>query len=399
VWPDLSTQELLDHVHANQSVHGVPFVLDDEMVEYVLAQASKEEGGTPDAFCDDTLDYLHRDAKHPVGYHPTCACTRARTNMRGFTSWMSAGDDYAWSIDPTRVRNMTQFSSAFGSSHLVCDAAVYGAGFEMSSLQMQSKWDANARADPAVPIAPDFVSEASMSTVGSTSGDAWDTAHVPAAESDAMFRHSVGIVRDWLRYFGDEDEAHEIQTALDAVWPHWAGSVDTYGAKPGKPMQAGCQFPSLLQCLRDSDCGDTLTCKYHDVDDSPVGVCADRDTCFRHDHCDDNRLCSGEGVCVHPELVMHNKLDVDIDAHVFAKQAAQCSRSSFGMSKEQNIPSFAHDNGLCGRTKAMASCACTRAPATAITSTRITASAYRVRRMKCVTGRPTVSVWRETTRR
>jgi hypothetical protein len=96
-WPDPRTQELLDHVHANQSVHGIPFVLDDEMMEYVLTQARKPEGGTPDAFCDDTLDYLHPQATHPVGYHPTCACTRERTNMRGFTSWMSSGDEYAWS--------------------------------------------------------------------------------------------------------------------------------------------------------------------------------------------------------------------------------------------------------------------------------------------------------------
>jgi hypothetical protein len=112
------------------SVHGIPFVLDDEMTAYVLVQDNKQEGGTPDAFCDDTLDYLHPEARHPVGYHPTCTCTRARINMCGFTSWMSSGDDYAWSIDPARVRNMTQFSSAFGSSHLVCDAAVYGAGYE-----------------------------------------------------------------------------------------------------------------------------------------------------------------------------------------------------------------------------------------------------------------------------
>ena len=76
-WPDSSAQELLDHVHHNQSVHGIPFVLDDEMIQYVLTQASKDEGGTPDAFCDDTLDYMHSEARHPVGYHPTCACTRA----------------------------------------------------------------------------------------------------------------------------------------------------------------------------------------------------------------------------------------------------------------------------------------------------------------------------------
>jgi hypothetical protein len=347
-WPDKNTQELLDHVYANQSVHGIPFVLDDEMIEYVLAQANKEEGGTPDAFCDDTLDYLHRDARHPVGYHPTCACTRERTNMRGFTSWMSSGDDYAWSIDPTRVRNMTQFSSVFGSSHLVCDAAVYGVGYEMNNLQMQSKWNPNARADPAVPIPPDFVSETSMFAIGTTSGDAWDTAHVPAREADAMFKHSVGIVRDWLRYHSDEDEAHEIQMALDEIWPHWTDSGDTYGAHPNKPMESGCSFPSLFMCVRDSDCGESLTCKYYDVDDSPLGICAHRDTCFRHDHCDEDRLCSGEGLCVKPEIVIRNTLDVEIDAHVFAKKATQCSRSSFGMSKEQNIPSFAQDNGLCG---------------------------------------------------
>jgi hypothetical protein len=347
-WPDSSTQELLDHVHQNQSGHGIPFVLDDEMIQYVLAQASKEEGGTPDAFCDDTLDYLHPEARHPVGYHPTCACTRARTNMRGFTSWMSSADDYAWSIDPARVRNMTQFSSAFGSSHLVCDAAVYGVGLQMNNLQMQSKWNDDARADPAVPIPPDSVSQDSMSTVGTMTADVWDTAHVPAAGSDAMFRHSVGIVRDWLRYYGDDDDGQQIQTALDAMWPHWTESIDTYGAQPSRPVEAGCNFPSLFRCARDSDCGDTLTCKYYDVDDSPLGVCADRDTCFRHDHCDRDRLCSGEGVCVPPELVIHNTLDVDIDAHIFAKEATQCTRSSFGMSKEQNIPSFAHDNGLCG---------------------------------------------------
>ena len=219
------------------------------MIEYVLAQVNKDEGVTPDAFCDDTLDYLHPEARHPVGYHPTCASTRARTNMRGFTSWMSSGDDYAWSIDPARVRNMTQFSSAFGSSHLVCDASLYGVGVHMNNLQLQRKWNANARVDPVVPIPPDFVSEDSMSTVGRMTGDAWDTAHVPATESDAMFRHLVGIIRDWLRYYGDEDEEHEIQTALEAICPHWTVVIDTYDTHPSKPMQPGFNFPSLFKCL------------------------------------------------------------------------------------------------------------------------------------------------------
>ncbi len=82
---------------------------------------------------------------------------------------------------------------------------------------MQSKRNPNARTDPVVPIPPDFVSEASMSTVGYMTGDGWDTAHVPTPESDTMFKHSVGIVSDWLRYHSDEEGAHEIQMVLDEI--------------------------------------------------------------------------------------------------------------------------------------------------------------------------------------
>jgi hypothetical protein len=173
-WSDPNTQDLLDQVYANESVHGIPFVLDDEMIANVLVQVNKKEHGTPDTFCDDTLDYRYRDVMHPVGYHPTCACTRERTNMHGFSSWMSSDDEYGWSIDPTRVRNMTQFSSVFGSSHLVCDVAVYDGKYEMNNLKIQSKWNPNARAAPVVPIPPDFVSEENMFSIGITNGNAWD---------------------------------------------------------------------------------------------------------------------------------------------------------------------------------------------------------------------------------
>ena len=103
--------------------------------------------------------------------------------------------EYAWSIDPNRVRNMSQFSSAFGSSHLVCDAAVYGVGFEMNNLQKQNKWNPNAHSDPVVPIPPDFASEASMSSVGTMSGDAWDTSHVSSTQS-VLLRSKT----HWMRY-------------------------------------------------------------------------------------------------------------------------------------------------------------------------------------------------------
>jgi hypothetical protein len=129
-WPDKATQELLDHVHANQSVHSIPLVLDDEMMQCIVTQANKLEGGTQ---------------------------------------------------------------------------------------------------------------------------------NVPAVQAD-IFAHSVGIVRDWLRYHSDEEGAADIQNALDEIWPHWDAQIDTYGAKPTKLIEADCTFPSLFQCGRDSDCGEALTC-------------------------------------------------------------------------------------------------------------------------------------------
>ena len=44
-WSDPNTQDLLDQVYTNESVYGITFVLDDEMIANVLVQANKEEHG------------------------------------------------------------------------------------------------------------------------------------------------------------------------------------------------------------------------------------------------------------------------------------------------------------------------------------------------------------------
>jgi hypothetical protein len=99
--------------------------------------------------------------QHPVGYHPTTACSAQDTNTRGFDAWMSrddSGDQVPSTkgttlLDPVRTRNMTQASRVFGVSHLVCDAHAYAAqGHVLNPYYMQSKWDPFAQADPAVPM-------------------------------------------------------------------------------------------------------------------------------------------------------------------------------------------------------------------------------------------------------
>jgi len=59
------------------------------MSALIMATEPESESSVPHSHCDDLLDYFDEDAQHPVGYHPTCACRRSETRMRGFDSWMS----------------------------------------------------------------------------------------------------------------------------------------------------------------------------------------------------------------------------------------------------------------------------------------------------------------------
>ncbi len=66
----------------------------------------------------DLFDYWP-DVQHPVGYHPSTAC----------------------SADATHTRNMPTASQVFGAAHLVCDAHAYAApGHRLNPFYMQSRW-------------------------------------------------------------------------------------------------------------------------------------------------------------------------------------------------------------------------------------------------------------------
>ena len=58
-------------------------------------------------------------------------------------------------------------------------------------------------------------------------------------------------------------------------------------------------------------------------------------------------LCSGAGTCVEPRIFIRNRLDATISAQMFAESNPSCSQSMNGMSQFQNIPDFAHANGMC----------------------------------------------------
>jgi hypothetical protein len=355
VWPaNPSNQAKLDATLAALKQNTERVTFEDGFFDYVRRQASYDDGETPDAFCDDLIDYMDPSAQHPVGYHPTCACDRRETNMRGFDTWMSSSKDsqHAYSIDPVRLRNMSMYSTTFGAAHLTCDAIAYmSQGARLNSLHMQSKWNPKARADASMPVLPDFSSEEGMASFGTPSYDQHDTPLQTDEYANDLFRHSVGLIRDWLR---DYDNVSE-QSVLDELWPHWVdtGITDTFAAPSTAELAGKCQLPPLLRCFQDSDCivaDAQLRCRKNQngPDSSQMGICIRVDTCYQHTHCPDDKLCSGTGFCEIPEIVIYNSIGEDISAQIFASDSKKCPLSSFGVSAFQNAPTFARDNGLCG---------------------------------------------------
>ena len=76
---------------------------------------------------------------------------------------------------------------------------VYGAyDYQLNGFDLASRWDTTAPADAAVPRAAQVVLEVDMGTLGVPSGDQHDTPLVPLHVDNALFRHSTGLVRDWV---------------------------------------------------------------------------------------------------------------------------------------------------------------------------------------------------------
>jgi len=297
----------------------------------------QEEGAVPrdpaGGYCDDLMDYWDASAQHPMGYHPSMGCTDQESNVRGFDAWMSADDEGGWSIDPARLRDMTQFADVLGASNMVCDASVFGSQDTVSfnDLYLSSKWDPSAKADPAVPSGSVFSENWADPEMeeGVPSQDPHDTPLVDP--TDTILPHSVGLVREWV-----------LQRSADS-WPHWMSDwdhsttefADSYASAREDMV---CAPPLIKQCFSDVDCGE-LACRRNGG--SP-GVCMHKDTCSQHSHCGEGLMCSGSGECVPPVLTFENRESVPVALQLHSSTCNEAVASHF-----QHVPNFTHANGLC----------------------------------------------------
>ena len=333
----------------------------------------EDEEHVPHSYCDDLLDYWP-DVQHPVGYHPTTACSATETRTRGFASWMSESFNGSETfLDPVRVRNATLASQVFGASNLMCDANTYAApGHRLNPYYMQSKWNVNSVADPSIPREAPRVTLEDMSYPGEPSFEDTDTTlRIQAHPSDALLQHSVGLVRAWARWYplpgaaGDPGiiSVESAQDLLDGAWPHWIWDDTSKEEITGfflsdrsKEAPKGCGFPPLDVCTRDSECqgqrstASELVClkNAHNARPDQTGVCMVRGTCFQHHHCEGYnpaKLCSGEGRCVSPTIRVRNDARTEAEVQLFAHDG--CEVSMKRLSLFESIPDFATANGMC----------------------------------------------------
>jgi hypothetical protein len=197
----LKLQQLLDVVRARLATAEYDWESLHQSVAHLVVTHDEQAEGTLEGACGDMLDYFDGSEQPPVGYHPTRPCALNESTLRGFDAWMSVptdrvtGETDGYYVDPVRLRNMTQASRVFGTSHLVCDASAYGAlGHELNPYALETRWDADRRVDAAVPLdlTPEQLED--MRTFGVPSGSSTDTPCAPVFEP--MLAHSVGLVRD-----------------------------------------------------------------------------------------------------------------------------------------------------------------------------------------------------------
>jgi hypothetical protein len=331
----------------------------------VLLKRTDEET-EPTGYCDDLFDYWP-DMQHPVGYHPSTACSADATRTRGFDAWMSRDAKGSTLLDPVRMRNMTLASQVFGAAHLVCDAHVYAApGHRLNPFYMQSRWDSQAHADPAMPAPAPAQNVDEMPTLGVPSYSDTDTPlRVQGHTADALLQHSVGLVRAWVQWIPANTTAEETAAAaaaqhlLDASWPHWLPDEERRGfllehaglflgapaATASTPL--GCSFPRLLRCRHSAECAPGAECLHNMNEEVNTrrGICMPAGKCYQHAHCPAGTMCSGEGACVEPKIFVLNEAKWDSEIQLFGRTG--CDVSMQRLSRFESVADFARANGMC----------------------------------------------------
>ena len=273
---------------------------------------------------DLTLDWWPDAWAQPAGYHVTPGCS-----VPGDAHWKTFDASWRWDSkleqmvfardetnDPLLSRN------AFGASG-VCRANNYGMPMTMlNTMAVCTKENANAKADPMVP--------------SSAKQRLWVDGSVNCAADAFSTPWSVDRALNPPR-----------QWAVGTLQQEAGGLAPFTATEWG---QACGPYP-LSTCTVDSDCASGLSCIIAPTG-TTTGVCqamvASKMECATHSTCSNNRLCSGDGICVQGVWQIKNSIQEPVS---FRSYSQSCETGTpldtWGTSIAENLPDILNASGLC----------------------------------------------------
>jgi hypothetical protein len=277
-------------------------------------------------FCDMMVDYWPDSLYFPVGYHVSTTCDAEDTAYRSFMNAFT--DDVLYdpvTQEPTRVlkyqndimRDINDIDQLYGAGGL-CRQNNFG----MNMLQLNTMvYCTRSMKDETVDYTiPGFSSNSGQYSVehcGSSSTDLpWDS-YIYTQSKYSAAGVSLGTVPHMpsanARFYPQTLSSDDLyNVASDAITStEWSSTCGDYplkyctGADPC-PSLYTCRgmrctnTENFLQCKDDSDCVSVSgTCQ---------GVCLDMSVdCLAHSDCPDDKMCTGVGKCVVPEIIVLNQ--------------------------------------------------------------------------------------------
>ena len=272
---------------------------------------------------DLITDWWPDEWTQPVGYHVTPGCSRPKdAHWKTFDAswrWDSVLEQMVLARDETNDPLMSR--NAFGASG-VCRTNNYGMPMTtLNTMAVCTKENANAQTDPMVaqPTAQPAWVDGAVNCASDPFSTPWTVDHT----QNPPRQWSVGTLQN--------------ETALQTF------KATEWGT--------GCGPYPLKTCTSSSDCASGLTCLL--MPQSSVGVCGTIQQgafeCACHAHCNDDKMCAGDGLCVDGVWQILNDLpDTPVSFRTYSESCGTGNiLDTLGTSIAELLPDILNSSGLC----------------------------------------------------
>ena len=243
--------------------------------------------------CDMIADYWPDDAPFPVGYHVTVPCMAADTGYRSFDNVFAIDDDGNMIFMEDQTRDMDKIDSHFGAGGL-CRTSNFGFNmYVTNTMRICTRNRTDDNMDIHVPMTPKDPNAVFEDEVCSTDSDQLQWSRGAAGATPTKYDPLMTRVGT-VPFFPSRDAE---------VYPEYYTGAYTIGQVEDMQKQGwggGCEDFELPVCVNSTtDCPLDYRCL--------GGVCMSPDVqCISHDTCQSGTMCSGDGRCLQPMIVVYN---------------------------------------------------------------------------------------------